>query len=100
MTELINAFENCHTDQIKDFANTGCHVYTVVQEVNDILYIPPGWLVCTCVLEGPLVYGCRQAWLFESESHHDSYEALHGLWVHSGKKTDKMEVILECIRSA
>ena len=96
-TEYIEAFENLNEEGLQKLKESACPVLTVTQAANEILYVPAGWILSATTVQGPLAYGCRKCWVFQSESQHRSYEALHGLCAHSGMNTSKMEAALNAM---
>ena len=98
MDDAVRAFESLTIDSIKKCKEeSACPLLTTIQNADEILYVPAGWLLCASTVQGPLAYGCRKSWAITSESHFASYETLHGLFVQSGAKTTKMQDVLQAI---
>ena len=101
MTDFVSALEDfTDADLFKLNADQGLKVLVVEQLVNDVLYLPAGWLFSAMSLTGPLFYGARKTFLCGSTLQVENYSLIHGLYSHQGKKIDRMAAALQAMEPA
>ena len=100
MTECIKEVENLTVDRLTELTGAGLKVFTAHQLTNQIVYVPPGWIVCEAVVKGMLVYGVRRTVAVSNLTCCLSYEALLGCMRLGGRDVAKMEQALDMMKSS
>lgn len=81
------SLENCKKHRLK--------CYSCLQQPNDLVYVPAGWITVEQSVKDMLIYGLRASLLLRSDASHTSYEGLIGLYSSSNKPVDKMKQALD-----
>ena len=98
MADYLAAMEEfTAADLEKHSADYGVEALTVLQEANDVWFVPAGWTFSAVVVQGPLFYGVRKSWIFKSAEHRANYEVSQGLWALQGKNVAKMSIALDAM---
>ena len=80
LEECLNFFKNMDVAKLDGLKAAGCVIYTVVQQPNQALWIPCGWLVGELVCRGVLIYGVRKTVVTCSGESEENYQTMMGLY--------------------
>ena len=77
MKKYVRGLSSNEIDKLKP---AGCVPVTVVQEANDIVVVPAGWLVAFESKSGVLIYGARASVVLKTAGAYDEYSAMAGCY--------------------
>ena len=83
------------SESLENCKKHGLKCYSCLQQPNDLVYVPAGWITAEQSVKGMLIYGLRASVLLRSEAAHISYEGLIGLYASSNKPVEKMKQALD-----
>ena len=70
---------------------------TVLQNPEDLLYVPAGWLAAEASAKGMLIYGLRKTIMIKEPKFVANYRALIGAMFRGGSRVEKMKDVLTTI---
>ena len=100
LTAMTAFLENLDAGPLEKCRDAGCLFYVGTQHKTEVIYAPPAWICIERVVAGLLIYGVRQAVIWNHTACASSYEELIGIMANTSgvTSTEKMREVLAWMR--